>query len=58
MLLDGKKLAARLKASLKKEVSSIHKKLRLAVVLVGDDPASRAFIKLKQRFAMQILPPL
>ena len=54
ILLDGKKLALKLKASLKKEIESIPKKLRLAIVLVGDDPASKAFIALKQRFAKDV----
>lgn len=54
VLLDGKKLALKLKNSLKKEVASLPKKMRLAIVFVGDDPASKAFIKLKQRFAKDI----
>lgn len=54
VLLDGKKLALKLKNSLKKEVLSLSKKMRLAIVLVGDDQASKTFVKLKQRFAKDI----
>lgn len=50
MIIDGKKLAEELKVSLKDEVSKIGKKLRLAVVQVGNDPVTLKFLEQKKRF--------
>ncbi len=49
IILDGKKLSERILNNLKKEIKSRHSKLKLAVILVGDDPVSEIFIHQKQK---------
>ena len=52
MILDGKALAAKLKEEIKLEVSSLKGKgiyPKLAVILVGDDPASQVYVRNKGR---------
>jgi methylenetetrahydrofolate dehydrogenase (NADP+) / methenyltetrahydrofolate cyclohydrolase len=46
--LDGKKLSEKILAELKKKVSKIKKRPVLAMVLVGNDPASRVYVKNKK----------
>jgi len=46
-IIDGKKIAAGIKEKVKKEVDSMQTKPGLATVLVGDDPASQLYVKLK-----------
>ena len=48
-LLDGKKIAQRLLDKVKTETSGMKKKLRLAVVVVGSDPAVKNFIAQKKK---------
>lgn len=51
-LLDGRKVADELLESLKKEVSELQNKQifpKLAVILVGDNPASLSYIKQKRK---------
>ncbi|MBP5662028.1 MAG: bifunctional 5,10-methylenetetrahydrofolate dehydrogenase/5,10-methenyltetrahydrofolate cyclohydrolase [Clostridia bacterium] len=47
MILDGKKLAADIKADLKDKLARAKKDVTLAVVLVGEDPASCIYVKNK-----------
>ena len=54
MVIDGKKLAQEIIEELKKEREKIPKKIRLAIVLVGNDPASLSFIKQKEKIAKEI----
>jgi len=54
MIIDGKKLAEEIIEELKKERELIPKKIRLAVVLVGDNPASLSFIKQKEKAAKEL----
>ena len=63
MILDGKTLSQNIKKQLKKEVDSILEKLeftpKLATILVGDDPASKVYVAMKQKACRQIgLEPL
>jgi len=51
MIIDGKKMAEDLKASFLKEFSSLESIPILAIVSVGEDPASEQFVKIKKRFA-------
>ena len=44
-LLDGKKIAAEVRAELKETVAAMAQKPELAVVLVGNDPASEIYVK-------------
>ncbi len=48
-ILDGKALAAKRKGELKEKVSGLTRKPGLAVILVGDDPASRTYVNGKKR---------
>lgn len=47
--LDGKALAAKIKAQLAEKVKTLPRKPGLAVILVGDDPASRTYVNGKRR---------
>jgi len=57
-LLDGKSIAARLRQSVKKQVQArIDQGLRppgLAVVLVGDDPASQVYVRHKRNACAEV----
>ncbi len=51
-LLDGRKLSQKIESELKAEIETLKSKHDvvpgLAVILVGDDPASRAYVKMKE----------
>jgi methylenetetrahydrofolate dehydrogenase (NADP+) / methenyltetrahydrofolate cyclohydrolase len=51
--LDGRSLAAKVRAAVKEEVAELGT-LRLATVLVGDDPASHLYIDLKHKAAKEV----
>ena len=46
---DGKALAAKVKENVREEAAGLPRKPGLAVVLVGDDPASRVYVNGKRR---------
>ncbi len=46
-IIDGKAIAASLRKDLKAEVDAMEKKPGLAVILVGDDPASHVYVRNK-----------
>jgi methylenetetrahydrofolate dehydrogenase (NADP+) / methenyltetrahydrofolate cyclohydrolase len=46
-IIDGKEIAASLRAQLKDQVAGMGKKPGLAVILVGDDPASHVYVRNK-----------
>jgi len=48
-LLDGKALAAKVKARVRQEAEHLPRRPGLAVVLVGDDPASRVYVNGKRK---------
>ncbi len=52
-LMDGAALAAKVRAQLKDEVADLGS-LGLATVLVGDDPASQIYIRLKHKAADEV----
>lgn len=54
MIIDGKKIAEEIKNSLKEEISKSGKKLKLAIVQVGDNEVSKKFIDRKIKFAEEI----
>lgn len=54
MLIDGKKIVEEIKNSLKEEISKSGKKLKLAIVQVGEDEVSKKFIERKVKFAEEI----
>ena len=47
--MDGKALAAKIKERVRTEASTLPRKPGLAVVLVGDDPASRVYVNGKRK---------
>lgn len=49
VILDGKALAARIRAKVKDRVAALPKPPVLAVLLVGEDPASAVYVGLKQK---------
>ena len=52
-VMDGTALAARIRAELKDEVAE-HGEIGLATVLVGEDPASEVYIRLKHKAAQEV----
>jgi len=48
-LIDGKKLAQKIRLELKEEVDKLIIKPKLAVILVGEDPASKVYVKNKSK---------
>lgn len=57
MIIDGKKIAEEIKISLKKELEASGKKLKLAIVAVNHNEASKKFIEKKVKFAEEISAP-
>lgn len=53
-LLDGKTLAASIRQEVKEEIASAGLKPGLAVILVGDDPASHLYVSLKEKAAIEV----
>lgn len=53
-IIDGKKISAEIRAELKSEVSALDGKVGLAVVLVGDDDASKIYVRNKMRASAEI----
>ena len=49
MILDGKKAAEKVLDNVALKIASLNKKPHLAVILVGDDPASKIYVKNKQK---------
>ena len=54
MIIDGKKLAEEIKISLAKDISKLGKKLRLAVVRVGENLVTKKFLEQKRKFGEAI----
>ena len=50
MIIDGKKLAEGVKAELKSEVLRLGKKIRLAVIKVGENEVTEKFLEQKKKF--------
>ena len=53
-IIDGKKLAEEIKAELKAEVLRLGKKLRLAVIKVGEDKVTEKFLEQKKKFGSAV----
>lgn len=49
IVLDGKALAAKCKEEVKKEAESLKRKPGLAVIIVGNNPASRVYVNSKRK---------
>ncbi len=58
MIIDGKKTAEDLREKLKKEISGLKSTYNavpgLTVILVGEDPASKIYVKNKEKFAKEV----
>jgi len=58
MIIDGKKIAANLREDLKKKVAELKSNYNsvpgLTVVLVGEDPPSKIYVKNKEKFAKEV----
>ena len=58
MIIDGKKIASELREELKKKIVELKSTYNtvpgLTVILVGDDPASKIYVKNKEKFAKEI----
>ena len=52
--MDGKALAARIRAEVAAEVAAFPRPIGLATVLVGDDPASEVYIRMKHRATVEV----
>ena len=53
-VLDGKKLSEKILENLRKEIEKKQLKLKLAVVLVGEDPNSKIFVRQKKKACQKI----
>ena len=53
-ILDGKEVAATVKAEVKESVSKLDYEPGLATVLVGDDPASHSYVRGKRKDAAEV----
>lgn len=53
-IIDGKKISLEVKEKLKNEISSLVKKPTLVVISVGDDPASKVYVKQKEKCAQYV----
>ena len=53
-IFDGKKLAQKILEGLRQETGGLEKKLRLAVVVVGEHPAVKKFIEQKKKTAASV----
>ena len=54
MILDGKKVSLKVLEQVKEKVSQLEKKPHLVVILVGDNPASKIYVKNKQKAAWKV----
>jgi methylenetetrahydrofolate dehydrogenase (NADP+)/methenyltetrahydrofolate cyclohydrolase len=53
-IIDGKKLAADIRADIKKRVAKLKEKPGLAVVIVGENPASKVYVNMKEKDAKEV----
>ncbi len=53
-ILDGKKIAEGIKAGLKEEIKKLNKKPGLAIILVGENPASEIYISNKRKACEEV----
>lgn len=54
IILDGKKTAEKILSNLKNRLANLPEKPSLAVILVGENPASKVYVKNKQKKALEI----
>ncbi len=58
MIIDGKKTAEKLREDLKKKITSLKSAYNsvpgLTVILIGEDPASKIYVKNKEKFSKEV----
>jgi methylenetetrahydrofolate dehydrogenase (NADP+)/methenyltetrahydrofolate cyclohydrolase len=54
MIIDGKQIAKKLRSSIAKQVAKLDRKPGLAVILVGDDPASAVYVRNKDNACKEV----
>ena len=53
-LIEGKVVAQKILENLSDEILFLNKKPSLAVIIVGDDPASKIYVNLKKKKAQEL----
>lgn len=53
-VINGKKVAEKKLSELKSKIAKLNKNLSLAVILVGNDPSSHLYVKLKEKKAREL----
>ncbi len=53
-IIDGKAVAARVKAEVAREVAELGRRPGLATILVGDDPASAVYVRMKREDSAEV----
>jgi methylenetetrahydrofolate dehydrogenase (NADP+)/methenyltetrahydrofolate cyclohydrolase len=53
-IIDGKAVAAKVREEVKREVEAMSRKPGLATVLVGDDPASAVYVRMKREDSAEV----
>ena len=53
-IIDGKAIASAIREKIKKEVSQLDEKPGLAVVLVGENPASKVYVGIKKKTCEEV----
>ncbi len=53
-IIDGKKLAADIRSDMKKRVAKLKEKPGIAVVIVGENPASKVYVGMKEKDSKEV----
>src|ERR687890_2807699 len=53
-IIDGKAVAARVREQVAREVEAMDRKPGLATILVGDDPASAVYVRMKREDSAEV----
>jgi methylenetetrahydrofolate dehydrogenase (NADP+)/methenyltetrahydrofolate cyclohydrolase len=53
-IIDGKAVAAKVRDEVKSEVAEMDRKPGLATILVGDDPASAVYVRMKREDSAEV----
>src|ERR687894_2312374 len=53
-IIDGKAIAAKVREEVKREVAALDRKPGLATILVGDDPASAVYVRMKREDSAEV----
>ena len=60
-IIDGKAVAAKVREEVRREVEAMDRTPGLATILVGDDPASAVYVRMKREDSAEVghrvLPP-